>query len=151
MRYFFHKYSSKFILSVLSFTIILSCIQKHKFESDKKELDEKKMSAVLTDIFQMEAYVKKKVQNINSDSTTLIKKSLYAPILKHHKVDSAEFYSTFNYYQSHPKEFIVLLNVIDSNMNKIKALDTTFVKPAEITTPKNIDKINDFNEQEKAM
>ena len=40
MRYFFHKYSSKIILSVLSFTIILSCIQKHKFESDKKELDE---------------------------------------------------------------------------------------------------------------
>ena len=150
MRNFFHKYSLKFILGVLSFTIFLSCIQKHKFDSDKKRVDEKKMTSVLTDIFLMEAYVNEKMLNIYTDSLLILRQSYYKVILKHHKVDSAAFYSTFNYYHAHPQEFTQLLNLVDSNISKIKPLDTTTLKPM-VATPKNLDLLSNFNEQEAAM
>ena len=151
MRYFFHKYSSKFILYALSFVIILSCVRKHKFDTDKKQLSDNKMMAVLTDIFLMEAYVNEKMVGLNTDSLSIIKKSYYPAILKHHKADSADFYTTFSYFQAHPEKFIELLNLVDSNLIKIKPLDTGFVKPVVAETPKNIDKLLNFREQEEAM
>lgn len=108
------------------------------------------MTAVFTDIFLMEAYVNEKMPNLNADSLTIIKRAFYKDILKHHKADSAAFYTTFNYYQSHPKEFSELLALVDSNMLNINPLDTTLVK-TEASTPKNIEKLSNFNVQEQAM
>ena len=135
---------------VLTFIIILSCVRKHKFDSDKKQLSEQKMKAILTDVFLMEAYVNEKMQGVNADSLTVVKQSFYKDILKHHKADSVAFYSTFNYYQTHPKEFIPLLNLVDSTLNKIIPLDTAFVKPI-VLPPKNLDILPNFKQQEAAM
>ena len=151
MRDFFHKYSSKLILYVLTVVIFISCVQKHKFANEKKQLSEKKMVNILTDILLMEAYVNEKMVKVSSDSLALVKQSFYPDILKHHKTDSALFYSTFNYFQSHPEEFSKLLSMVDSNLIKIKPLDTTFVKPATIEPPKDIEKLGGFRAQEEAM
>ncbi|MCB0508703.1 MAG: DUF4296 domain-containing protein [Chitinophagales bacterium] len=128
----------------------MACVKKHNTTFTSNLLPKDKMINVLTDVFLMESYINTKVQNTDADSVLLIKKALYAPILKHHKVDSAEFYTTFNFYQSHPKEFVALLQLVDSNLVKIKPLDTTkeklFVEP-----PKNIDNFGNYKEQEAAM
>lgn len=128
----------------------MSCVRKHKFDSGRIELSEKKMTAVLTDILLMESYVFEKMPGVQMDSITIIKKSFYKPILAKHKVDSADFYSTLFYYQSHPKEFTLLLNLVDSSLSKIQPKDTSIVKPI-VTVPNNIDALSTFNEQEKAM
>jgi len=154
MRYFFHKYSSKFILYALSFVIILSCVRKHKFDTDKKQLSDNKMMAVLTDIFLMEAYVNEKTAGLFPDSIANIKKSLYRPILLKHKIDSVDFYSTLNFYQAHPKEFLPVLSQVDSILVKIKPLDTATISVSNapiIDVPKNFDSLANFSEQEKAL
>ena len=79
-----------------------------------------------------------------------MKTIFYKKILEHHKVDSLTFYTTFNYLQAHPKEFLDVLKLTDSTMHKIVPGDTTTVQPF-ITVPKNIEKLPNFNEQEKAM
>ncbi len=150
MYYFSHKYSSKFILYVLSFTFIISCVHKHKFDSDKKVLSEQKMTSILVDIFLMEAYVNEKMPNLNIDSLTVVRQSFYPSVLKYHKVDSFSFYSTFYYYQYHPKEFSELLNKVNTKMTKIKPLDTTIIKQI-VVPPKDLDKLTNFKEQEKSM
>jgi beta-glucosidase/6-phospho-beta-glucosidase/beta-galactosidase len=150
MRKFCHKYSSKFILYVITLAIFMSCMQKHKFERNKIELSDQKMTTILVDMLLMEAYVSEKQPYINLDSLTILKKSFYKTILKKHKVDSASFYSTFNYYQSHPKEFSPILVMVDSSLNKIIPKDTTFVKPV-VEPPKNLESMASFTEQEKAM
>ena len=114
-------------------------------------MKDEKMTAVLTDVFLMEAYVNEKLPNANTDSLTVLRQSFYKSILKHHKVDSASFFSTFNYFHAHPDEFTVLLNQVDSNMNKIKPLDTTTVIKPVVEPPKNLEILSNFNEQEKAM
>jgi hypothetical protein len=128
----------------------MSCVGKHKFESGRIELSEKKMTAVLTDILLMESYVFEKMPGVQMDSVTIVKKSFYKPILAKHKVDSSDFYSTLYYYQSHPKEFTLLLNLVDSSLSKIKPKDTSIVEQL-ITVPQNIDALSSFHEQEKAM
>ncbi len=151
MFYFSHKYRPKFILYILSFTIILSCVRKHKFDKDTKQISEGKMAAVLADIFLMEAYVTERMQPVQQDSQTIVKQSFYSSIFKHHKVDSTGFYSTLSYYQAHPKEFSVLLNLVDSNLYNIKALDSVpYVTPVA-DVPQHIDKLHSFKEQEQAM
>jgi len=130
--------------------IIMSCMRKHKFDSDKSELSDKKMAAVLTDVLLMEAYVSEKMQGANFDSIAIVKKSFYKPILDKHKVDSAVFYEAFTYYHAHPKEFSVLLNMVDSTLNKVHGKDTAFVKPM-VTVPENIEALSSFKDQEKAM
>lgn len=150
MRKFCHKYTSKLILYVITFIIFMSCVRKHKFDSDKIELSNKKMTAILVDVFLMEAYVTEKMPNANMDSVNTIKRSLYKDILNKHKVDSIAFYSTFNYYQAHPDEFSSILNTVDSSLIKIKPLDTTKVIPI-VNVPENIEALSNFTEQEKAM
>lgn len=147
----FYKYSSKFFLCIVSCTTILSCVQKHKFASDKKMIADNKMKLILTDVFLMESYVSEKLPNVSLDSITTIKKSFYKNILLQHKVDSASFYITLNYYQSHPKEYGLLLNMVDSVLIKIKPLDTTKVPTKDIIPPKNIENLPSFTEQEKEM
>ncbi len=128
----------------------MSCVSKRKFDSDKIELSNKKMTAILVDVFLMEAYVTEKMPNVNMDSVNNIKSSFYIDILVKHKVDSATFYSTFNYYQAHPNEFSALLIKVDSSLTKIKPKDTTRIIPI-VTVPGKIDDLSSFNEQEKAM
>lgn len=150
MYKFCHKYSLKFILYLLPLLFFISCVRKHKFDSGRIELSEQKMTAVLTDILLMESYVLEKMPGVQMDSVTIIKKSFYNPILAKHKVDSADFYSTLYYYQSHPKEFTLLLNLVDSGLSKIHPKDTSIVIQT-VTVPKNIDSLQTFHEQEKAM
>ena len=126
-------------------------MQKHKFAAYKKEVPDKKMIQILTDVFLMESYVNEKAQGVSPDSLTVIKQSFYLPILRHHKVDSASFFNTFNYFQSNPKEYAQLLSLVDSNMIKIKPLDTTIIIKPAVVTPKNIDILPNFKEQEQAM
>ncbi len=145
-----HKYSSNFFLSFLFLLIVPSCIKKHQMASSDKIISENKMISVLTEIFKMEAYVNDKLIGSNIDSLTFVKKSLYAPILSHYKVDSTDFYTTFNYYQSNPNEFIALLSLVDSNLVKIKPLDTTETKQL-VAPPENIEQLGTYNEQEAAM
>ena len=128
----------------------MSCLRNHKFDSGRIELSEKKMTAVLTDILLMESYVFEKLPDVQIDSNTIIRKSFYKPILAKHKVDSTDFYSTLYYYQSHPKEFSLLLNLVDSSLSKIQPKDTATVKTI-VTVPNNIDALSTFHEQEKAM
>lgn len=145
------KYKSKISLSLFFVFIITSCVKKHPHDTENKNLvSEKKMVAILTDVFMMEAYVNEKIPFTNADSLTIVKKSLYAPILKQHKVDSLDFYSTFNYYQTHPKEFINLLSLVDSSLVKIVPLDSTEVKQL-VEPPENIDKLGSYTAQEAAM
>lgn len=125
-------------------------MQKLKFEQNKIELSDKKMTSILVDVLLMEAYVNEKLPSISTDSQNIIKKSFYKDILAKHKVDSSDFYSTFNYYQSHPKEFSTLLTKVDSSLIKIVPKDTTRVKPIA-QTPKNLESMSSFSEQEKAM
>ena len=138
------------MLSVLGFALITSCVPKHKFEDSVNLLPDTIMSAVLTDIFIMESYVAEKTAVVNPDTAIKIKKSLYSEILNHHKVDSLEFYTTFFYLQSHPKDFQVVLSMLDSAMNKIKPGDTSVHKPL-LTLPKNIENIPNFKEQQKVL
>ncbi len=145
------KYKSKISLSLFFVFIITSCVKKHQHDSENKYLlPENKMVAILTDVFMMEAYVSEKIPLTNADSLTIVKKSLYAPILRQHKVDSLDFYSTFNYYQAHPKEFINLLSLVDSSLLKIVPLDSTEVKQL-VEPPVDIDKLGSYTAQEAAM
>ena len=73
-----------------------------------------------------------------------LKKIVYPAILKQHKVDSAAFYSTFNYYQSHPKDFLKILALVDSTLLKIKPLDTTTINQDTIQPPKNVEELLNF-------
>lgn len=130
-----YKYKSKFIVSLLFLFTITSCMQKHKFAKDNKQLSDKKMQQVLTDVFLMESYVNEKYKPSNADSAIVIKKSFYPIILKHHKVDSVDFYETLDYYQAHPGKFVDLLTKIDSVLNKITPLDTTKIVSDEMDTP----------------
>src|SRR4051812_9301583 len=109
MRDNFYKYSLKFIFCTFSLVTIISCIPKHKFDFEKNKLNDKKMASILTDIFLMESYVNAKMVGHYPDSITAVKMSLYKKILAHHKVDSITFYTTFNYLQAHPKEFIDII------------------------------------------
>ncbi|MDB5225865.1 MAG: hypothetical protein JWN78_58 [Bacteroidota bacterium] len=146
----FYKYSLKFIFCTFSFVTIISCVPKHKFDFDKNKLSDKKMTSILTDIFLMESYVNEKMQGHYPDSITSIKMSFYKKILEYHKVDSVTFYTTFNYLQAHPKDFLAILKLTDSTMHKIVPLDTIRTAPY-VSVPKNIEKLPNFNEQEKAM
>lgn len=150
MRIFYYKYNLIFILILIFGLFITSCFRKHKFEKAKIELSDKKMLAILTDIFLMESYVNEKMPNTHLDSLTLVKSSLYNSIFKYHKADSSTFYSTFNYYQTHPKLFLMLLTQLDSIMNKITPLDSNQVTNI-VVAPANVEKANDFNEQERLM
>lgn len=127
-------------------------MQKHKFDSDKKQVSDSKMVAVLADMFLMEAYINEKLQYHNTDSSKAVKSKFYPALFKYHQIDSAKFYSTLSYFQSHPKEFSDLLIGVDSNLYKIKPLDTSRVLiEKKIVTPDNIDNLSSFKEQEEAM
>lgn len=151
---FCYKYTLIFFLILFSLSTPIACVQKHKFDTDKKQLSEKKMSQVLADVFLMEAYVNENTIGLFPDSVASIKKSLYKPILLKHKIDSADFYATLNYYQVHPKEFLPILNQVDTILSKIKPLDsTTITEPAtqDLIIPKNLDTMESFKAQEAAM
>lgn len=90
---------------MFSLLLLISCVRKHKFDKDKRQLSAVTFSQVLSDAFLMEAYVSEKFKTLSTDSLVQLKKIVYPAILKQHKVDSAAFYSTFNYYQAHPKDF----------------------------------------------
>lgn len=151
---FCYKYTLKFFLILFSFSTPVACVQKHKFDSDKIKLSEREMSNVLADIFLMEAYVNEKTAGLFPDSIANIKKSLYRPILLKHKIDSVDFYSTLNFYQAHPKEFLPVLSQVDSILVKIKPLDTATISVSNspiVEVPKNFDSLANFSEQEKAL
>lgn len=147
---FYRKYNSKIILCVLSCITIASCAHKHSYKNGRIELSDKKMSDILVDILLMESYINEKMQGTSVDSLTVIKKSFYPAILKKHHTDSISFYSTFNYYQTHPKEFSLILNRVDSSLNKIVPKDTSIVVQ-QVTPPSNLEQLSSFKEQEKAM
>jgi len=140
----FYKYKPKIILSVFSLLLLISCVRKHKFDKDKRQLSAVTFSQVLSDAFLMEAYVSEKFKTLSTDSLVQLKKIVYPAILKQHKVDSAAFYSTFNYYQSHPKDFLKILALVDSTLLKIKPLDTTTINQDTIQPPKNVEELLNF-------
>lgn len=104
----------------------------------------------MTDIFLMESYVSEKMISVHPDSITTVKLSFYKKILADHKVDSLSYYTTFNYLQAHPKELLIVLNLVDSALGKIKPGDTSTVVqkmpvyPADEGSP-------DFKIQERKM
>lgn len=147
---FYRKYNSKIILCILSCITIISCVHKQTYKNGSIELNDKKMSDILVDILLMESYINEKMQGTSVDSLVQIKKSYYSSILKKHKTDSISFYSTFNYYQTHPKEFSLILNRVDSSLNKIVPKDTSIVV-LQVTPPSNLEQLSSFKEQEKAM
>lgn len=124
--------------------LLISCVKKHKYDNTQKHLTDKKMSAVLTDIFLMETYINDKNPRLGADSLTQIKKLFYPAILKHHHLDSTIFYSTLSYYQAHPAQYLTVLSLVDSNLLKIKPLDTTSVAPSTIQPPKDVEKLLNF-------
>ena len=140
------------MLCIIATFIFISCVRKHRFDTDKKILEEKKMATVLTDVFLMEAYVNEQLKWRNSDSVSLVRKIYYPDILKHHKIDSTSFFATLRYYQAHPKEYSSLLVAVDSLLYKIKALDTT-TAPLDnnVVIPPNINDISSYKKQEQAM
>jgi hypothetical protein len=144
MRNLFYKYKPKIIVSVFSLLLLISCVRKHKFDKDKRQLSDTKFSQVLSDAFLMEAYINEKFKTLNTDSLVILKKTFYPAILKQHKVDSAAFYSTFNYYQAHPKEFLNILSLVDSVLLKIKPLDTTSINIDTIQPPKDVEELLNF-------
>ncbi len=97
----------------------------------------------------MESYVSEKLP-ISQDSVVAVKLSLYDSVFLYHKIDSAAFYSTLRYYQSHPRKFSAILHKVDSTLNTIKPRDTTNVIPS-IVPPPNINQFQSFKEQEKLM
>jgi hypothetical protein len=61
-------------------------------------------------------------------------------------VDSADFYSTLNYFQAHPSKFSEVLALVDSNLTKIKPSDTTTIiaQTPQETPPDKVDKLLNF-------
>ncbi len=141
------------LLCVCFAALFMSCVRKHAFEKYGKELQEEEMVKVMADIFLMEAYVDEKWSKVSKDSVAAMKKSLYPPILKHHQIDSTVFFTTFNYYQSHPEEFIVLLKKVEAELYAVKPTDTTTVVVSEeaIAPPEGLEDLPGFKQQEAAM
>lgn len=127
MPLIFHKDTLKIIFLGISSFYIISCVPKHKFEFEKNTLSYQKMAAVLTDIFLMESYVSEKMVSAQPDSITAVKRSFSKQILAYHHIDSAAFYSTYNYLQAHPKELAGVLTLVDSSISRIRPGDTTTV------------------------
>ncbi len=97
----------------------------------------------------MESYVSEKLP-LSQDSVIAVKLALYDSVFLYHKIDSAAFYSTLRYYQSHPRKFSAILHRVDSTLTIIQPGDTTIVIPSVIPPP-NINQFQSFKEQEKLM
>jgi len=121
-----------------------SCMQQHAYEKNVQKLSDSSMKKVLTDVFLTESYLNERYRSDNPNLLPALKQSSYKWIFKKHHIDSADFYSTIDYYNAHPDIFVQVLMQVDSILTKIKPLDTSTVQQQIVDTIPNIRSVLNF-------
>jgi hypothetical protein len=109
----------RFSFLIFIFNIFLSC-SNAGVPGDVLPLE--KMQPILFDLLRADEYVNNFVLR-----DTLLKREkeavkLYEQVFSIHKVTSAEFYKSYKYYQAHPDKNKVLLDSLNSLVNRKKGI-----------------------------
>jgi len=90
---------------------LLSCGDK-KDTAKAKVISSGKMQEVLWEVFQADAFTEKFIKIDSSKNAILQNAALQQKIFELHKISKEDFYTSYNYYSSHPELMRTILDSI---------------------------------------
>ncbi|MCH8903399.1 MAG: DUF4296 domain-containing protein [Bacteroidetes bacterium] len=100
--------------------IIAACGTNNTKDTHVNLLPEDQMISLLVDIHIAESAVQ--TFKLNSDSAKTYLRTYYRQIFEIHQIDPDDFFKSFDYYESNPKQFEKLYEQVMVEMSKKEAL-----------------------------
>ena len=116
----------RLIMLLLVSGSLISCGNSDKRPADV--LEPKKMQAVLWDIIKADAFTTQYIKNDSAKNAVEENLKLQQQVFAIHKISKADFYKSYDYYQSHTTEFKVLLDSMIAQAQRGKNLNVPPLK-----------------------